>query len=91
MREGSCTEGSKCVCRFYFADSFGSLKPSDVKKISNIIKRYWNNLQKRDSYQDGILNYYTEKEFSIIKDFYQNKSSIFLSPIIKELDILKSN
>ena len=55
-----------------------------------LIKRYWNHLQKRNSYQDGILNYYTEKEFSIIKDFYQNKSSIFLNPIIKELDILKS-
>ena len=33
---------SKSLSAFYFADSFGSLKPSDVKKISNIIKRYWN-------------------------------------------------
>lgn len=53
-----------------------------------LIKRYWNHLQERDSYEDGILNYYTEKEFSIIKDFYQNKSSIFVNHIIKELDSL---
>ena len=33
---------SKSLSTFYFADSFGSLNPSDVKKISNIIKRYWN-------------------------------------------------
>ena len=32
---------NKSLSVFYFADSFGSLKPSDVK-ISNIIKRYWN-------------------------------------------------
>ena len=53
-----------------------------------LIKRYWNHLQERNSYEDGILNYYTEKEFSIIKDFYQNKSSIFVNHIIKELDLL---
>ena len=53
-----------------------------------LIKRYWNHLQERNSYEDGILNYYTEKEFSIIKDFYQNKSSIFVNHIIKELDSL---
>ena len=53
-----------------------------------LIKRYWNHLQERDSYEDGILNYYTEKEFSIIKDFYQNKSSIFVNHIIEELDLL---
>ena len=56
-----------------------------------LIKRYWNHLQERDSYQDGILNYYTEKEFLIIKDFYQNNSSIFLNHIIEELDLLKGN
>tara|TARA_B100000886_G_scaffold339785_1_gene306335 strand:- start:14454 stop:16031 length:1578 start_codon:yes stop_codon:yes gene_type:complete len=28
---------------FYFADSFGSLKPNDVKKICSNIKKYWNN------------------------------------------------
>lgn len=53
-----------------------------------LIKRYWNHLQERNSYEDGILNYYTEKEFSIIKDFYQNKSSIFVNHIIEELDLL---
>ena len=26
---------------FYFADSFGSLKPNDVKKICSNIKKYW--------------------------------------------------
>ncbi len=33
---------TKSLSVFYFADSFGSLKPSDVKKISTIIKRHWN-------------------------------------------------
>ena len=32
---------SNCVDVFYFADSFGNLKPNDVKKICNFIKKNW--------------------------------------------------
>ena len=75
---------------------FNRLKDLQLEDCLNtnktpLIKRYWNHLKKRDSYDEGILNYYTEKEFSIINDFYQNKSSIFLNPIIEELELLKGN
>ena len=33
---------SKSVDVFYFADSFGNLTPSDVKKICKTINKYWN-------------------------------------------------
>ena len=33
---------SQSVNTFYFADSFGSLKPSDVKNICKTIKKHWN-------------------------------------------------
>jgi 4-hydroxy 2-oxovalerate aldolase len=32
---------SKSVDVFYFADSFGNLKPSDIKKLCSIIKKNW--------------------------------------------------
>lgn len=35
-------EKKKCVDIFYFADSFGNLKPQDIKKICNIISKNWN-------------------------------------------------
>ncbi len=33
---------SQSINTFYFADSFGSLNPNDVKNICNIIKKNWN-------------------------------------------------
>ena len=32
---------SNCVDVFYFADSFGNLKPSNIKEICKTIKKYW--------------------------------------------------
>ena len=52
-----------------------------------LINKYWEKLRERDSYKKGILNYYTEKEFQIIKEFYNNKSSIFLKPILEKMEI----
>ena len=54
-----------------------------------LIKKYWEKLRERDSYKKGILNYYTEKEFQIIKEFYKNKSSVFLKPILEKMEISK--
>ena len=50
-----------------------------------LLKNYWKNLQKRDSYKNSILDYYTEKELNVIDEFYQNKQSPFLEPILNEL------
>ena len=50
-----------------------------------LIKNYWKNLQRRDSYKNSILDYYTEKELNDMVEFYQNKQSPFLEPILSEL------
>ena len=50
-----------------------------------LIKNYWKNLQQRDSYKNSILDYYTEKELNDMVEFYQNKQSPFLEPILSEL------
>ena len=45
------------------------LKLSEVITTNKtpLLQRYWKNLQKRDSYKKGILNYYTSKEHKVIK------------------------
>ena len=50
-----------------------------------LMNNYWKNLQKRDSYKNSILDYYTEREFNLIDEFYQNKKSPFLDMILNEL------
>ena len=50
-----------------------------------LMNNYWKNLQKRDSYKNSILDYYTEREFNVIDEFYQNKKSPFLDMILNEL------
>ena len=63
------------------------LKLSEVITTNKtpLLQRYWKNLQKRDSYKKGILNYYTSKEHKVIKDFYNDAPSPFLKPILVEL------
>ena len=50
-----------------------------------LISNYWKNLKQRDSYKNSILDYYTEKELNDMDEFYQNKQSPFLEPILSEL------
>ena len=50
-----------------------------------LLSKYWNNLKKRESYQRGILNYYTNKEHNVIKDFYKDSPSPYLDLILDEL------
>ena len=47
---------------------------------------YWKNLKSRNSYKDGILNYYTDKEKKLLSEFYKNKNSSVLKAIIEEID-----
>ena len=63
------------------------LKLSEVITTNKtpLLQKYWKNLQKRDSYKKGILNYYTSKEHKVIKDFYNDAPSPFLKPILVEL------
>ena len=49
------------------------------------MNNYWMNLQKRDSYKNCVLDYYTDKELNVIDEFFQNKQSPFLDPILNEL------
>ncbi len=50
-----------------------------------LMNNYWMNLQKRDSYKNCVLDYYTDKELNVIDEFFQNKQSPFLDPILNEL------
>ena len=48
--------------------------------------KYWENLKSRKSYEDGILNYYTDKEKDLLSEFNKNNNSSVLKAIIKEID-----
>lgn len=50
------------------------------------IYKYWENLKSRKSYEDGILNYYTDKEYELLSKFYKNNNSSVLKAIIEEID-----
>ena len=50
-----------------------------------LMNNYWMNLQKRDSYKNCVLDYYTDTELNVIDEFFQNKQSPFLDPILNEL------
>ena len=50
------------------------------------IYEYWKNLQLRNSYKDGILEYYTDKEKKLLSEFYKNKDSSVLKAILKQIN-----
>ena len=50
------------------------------------IYEYWKNLQLRNSYKDGILEYYTDKEKKLLSEFYKNKDSSVLKAILEQID-----
>ena len=54
-----------------------------------LIKNYWESLKNRESYKMGILDYYSDKEYKILHEFYKNQSSTFLKPIIEKLSASK--
>ena len=54
-----------------------------------LIKNYWESLKNRKSYKMGILDYYSDREYKILDEFYKNQSSIFLKPIIEKLTASK--
>ena len=57
------------------------LQMPELPKVSD----YWQKLKSRESYQKGILNYYTNKEHNVIKDFYKDSPSPYLDLILDEL------
>ena len=50
------------------------------------IYEYWENLKSRNSYQNGILNYYTDKEKKLLGEFYKNNDSSVLKAILEQID-----
>ena len=57
-----------------------------VSHKTPFIYKYWGNLKSRKSYEDGILNYYTDKEKKLLSEFYKNNNSSVLKAIIEEID-----
>ena len=72
------------MCVFNRLEDLKLGKTIETSKTPLLLK-YWNNLKKRESYQRGILNYYTDKEHSVIKDFYKDKPSPYLDLILDEI------
>ena len=50
------------------------------------IYAYWEKLKSRNSYQNGILNYYTDKEKKLLSEFYKNNDSSVLKAILEQID-----
>ena len=72
------------MCVFNRLEDLKLGKTIETSKTPLLLK-YWNNLKKRESYQKGILNYYTEKEHNVIKDFYKDLPSPYLNLILDEI------
>ena len=50
------------------------------------INEYWENLKSRNSYRDGILNYYTDKEKMLLSEYYKKNDSSVLKAILEQFD-----
>ena len=50
------------------------------------IYKYWGKLKSRNSYKNGILNYYTDKEKKLLSEFYKNNDSSVLKAILEQID-----
>ena len=57
-----------------------------VSHKTPFIYEYWQKLKLRNSYQNGILNYYTDKEKKLLSEFYKNNDSSVLKAILKQID-----
>ena len=57
-----------------------------VSHKTPFIHEYWQKLKSRNSYQNGILNYYTDKEKKLLGEFYKNNDSSVLNAILEQID-----
>ncbi|GIR17393.1 MAG: hypothetical protein CM15mP31_1410 [Gammaproteobacteria bacterium] len=57
-----------------------------VSHKTPFIYEYWEKLKSRNSYQNGILNYYTDKEKKLLSEFYKNNDSSVLKAILEQID-----
>ena len=57
-----------------------------VSHKTPFIYDYWEKLKSRNSYQNGIRNYYTDKEKKLLSEFYKNNDSSVLKAILEQID-----
>mgnify|MGYP003330683468 FL=1 len=57
-----------------------------VSHKTPFIYKYWGKLKSRNSYQNGIVNYYTDKENKLLSEFYKNNDSSVLKAILEQID-----
>ena len=57
-----------------------------VSHKTPFIYDYWKKLKSRNSYQNGILNYYTDKEKKLLSEFYKKNDSSVLKAILEQID-----
>ena len=57
-----------------------------VSHKTPFIYEYWKKLRSRNSYHNGILDYYTDKEKKLLSEFYKNNDSSVLKAILEQID-----
>ena len=57
-----------------------------VSHKTPFIYDYWQKLKSRNSYQSGILDYYTDKEKNLLNEFYKNNDTLVLRAILEQID-----
>ena len=57
-----------------------------VSHKTPFIYEYWKKLRSRNSYHNGILDYYTDKEKKLLSEFYKNNDSLLLKAILEQID-----
>ena len=54
----------------------------EMDELPNL-KAYWNKLKERESYKQGILNFYGEKEIGDVEELFGSDVSMHLKPLTK--------
>ncbi len=68
------------MCCFHRLSDVRLEKLLEIEELPNI-KKYWELLKSRDSYQKCILDFYGEKEYGNIEEVYKQSVSMHLEPI----------
>ena len=68
------------MCCFHRLSDVKLEKLLEIKELPNI-KKYWELLKSRDSYQKCILDFYGEKEYGDIEEVFGKSVSMHLEPI----------
>ena len=70
------------MCCFHRLSDVRLEKILEIDELPNLNK-YWKLLKKRESYKEGILDFYGEKEKADIEELFGSNVSMHLEPLTK--------